>query len=260
MYINLPSKNNYRRPASYASKGYHSRRMAVDFAVPLITNVKNAKMLAEALVRKLPLDVSNIDAKSSHLTHTFPGLVNIGALVPGLAVPGSPDLITSTAACLSGGFSAVVFSPVGTNGGIVDRQSLEQARTNISGQAHCNYAFVITATAANVGLMDDELQAEVKALFVPASTSLSVIANHFSTWTSEKVIVTDAKGSELASILLLASLHGRAVHVTDVRTLDDLLLISLSKAKQLKVTCDVSVYSLFFYSGAVPRRSPFAYG
>ncbi|KAJ8586725.1 methylglyoxal synthase-like protein [Rhizopogon salebrosus TDB-379] len=60
MYINLPSKNTYRRPASYASKGYRTRRMAVDFAIPLITNVKIAKLLAEALVRKLPFDVSSI--------------------------------------------------------------------------------------------------------------------------------------------------------------------------------------------------------
>jgi len=63
MYINLPSKNNYRRPASYASKGYRTRRMAVDFAVPLITNVKVAKLLVEALVRKMPLNVSTVDAK-----------------------------------------------------------------------------------------------------------------------------------------------------------------------------------------------------
>jgi len=252
MYINLPSKNHYRRPASYASKGYHSRRMAVDFAVPLITNVKNAKLLAEALVRKLPLDVSNVDAKSSHLTHTFPGLINIGAFVPGLSVPGSQDSIASTAASLSGGFNTVIFSPVGANGGIVDHQSLEQARSNISGHGHCSYAFTICATAANVGLMDDELQAEVKALFVPTSTSLSVIASHFSAWSPEKVILTDAKGSSLASILLLASLHGRTLHVTDVRTLEDLLLISLSKAKQLKVTCDISVYSLFFTAEQFP--------
>lgn len=252
MYINLPSKNHYRRPASYASKGYYSRRLAVDFAVPLITNVKNAKLLAEALVRKMPLDVSNIDAKSSHLTHTFPGLVNIGAFVPGLGVSDSQDLITSTAASLSGGFSTVIFLPLGTNGDIVDRQSLEQARSDVSGHAHCNYGFTIKATAANVDLMDDELQAEVKALFVSSSTPVSVIASHFSAWTSEKIIVTDAKGSELASVLLLASLHGRPVHVTDVRTLDDLLLISLSKSKQLKVTCDVSVYSLFFTAEQFP--------
>ena len=223
--------------------------MAVDFAVPLITNVKNAKLLAEALVRKMPLDVSNIDAKSSHLTHIFPGLINIGAFIPGLS---SEDLITTTAASLSGGFSTVIFSPIGVNVSITDRQSLEQARSSVNGHAHCNYAFTISASAANVGLMDDELEAEVKALFVPASTPLSVIANHFSAWSSEKVIMTDAKGSKLAAILLMASLHGRSVHVTDVRTLDDLLLISLSKAKSLRVTCDVSVYSLFFTAEQFP--------
>jgi carbamoyl-phosphate synthase/aspartate carbamoyltransferase len=51
VYINLPSKYRYRRPASYASKGYRTRRMAVDFAIPLITNVKVAKLFVEVLVR-----------------------------------------------------------------------------------------------------------------------------------------------------------------------------------------------------------------
>ena len=88
MYINLPSKNHYRRPASYASKGYRTRRMAVDFAVPLITNVKIAKLLFEALVRKMPLEVSPVDFKTSHETHTFPGLVNIASYVPDLTMAG----------------------------------------------------------------------------------------------------------------------------------------------------------------------------
>ena len=84
MYINLPSKNHYRRPATYASKGYRTRRLAVDFAVPLITNVKVAKLLIEALVRKFPLEISSTDYKTSHTTHTFLGFVNIAAFVLGL--------------------------------------------------------------------------------------------------------------------------------------------------------------------------------
>jgi len=251
MYINLPSKNHYRRPASYSSKGYHTRRMAVDFAIPLITNVKNAKMLAEALIRKLPLDVSNLDSKTSHRTHTFPGLVNIGAFVPGLAVPGSKDLNAATEASISAGFTTTLILPFGDGNNIVDRQTLEQARSNVTA-ASCNFSLSITATATNAASFDDELLAEVKSLFVRASTPLSVVAAHFANWPAEKVIVTDAKGSELASALLLASLHGRSVHITDVRTADDLLLISLSKAKQLKVTCDVSVLSLFFTAEEYP--------
>lgn len=253
MYINLPSKNHYRRPASYTSKGYHTRRMAVDFAVPLITNVKNAKMLAEALVRKLPLEVSSVDSKSSHRTHTFPGLINVAAFVPQIAIPKNKALTHATEASISAGFTTALFLPIGDGSTIVDRASLEQARSSVAGFAHCNFGLSITATAGNVHTLDDELQAEAKALFVPADTPVSVVAAHFTTWPVEKMIVTDAKGSELSSILLLASLYNRSVHVTDVRSNEDLLLISLSKAKQLKVTCDVSLYVLFFTKEQYPQ-------
>ena len=87
------------------------------------------------------------------------------------------------------------------------------------------------------------------------SQHVAAIAAHFASWPSDKPIITDAKGSELASVLLLASLHNRAVHVTDVRRREDLLLISLSKSKELKVTCDVSVYSMFFSSETFPGVS-----
>ncbi|CAK5278005.1 unnamed protein product [Mycena citricolor] len=244
MYINLPSKNHYRRPASYSSKGYHTRRMAVDFAVPLITNIKNAKLLAEALVRKLPLDVSSIDSKSSHGTHTFPGLISISSFVSS-----KDDLVPVTKALASGGFTTAVVVPSDA-AGITDLNSLEQARAAAAGSAHCNFALCLTATIDNVSLLNEEAQAEAKALFIPFSGDkilpLSSVATHFGAWPADKPIVTDAKGSDLASILLLASLHNRSVHVTDVRSQDDLLLISLSKAKLLKVTCDVSIYSLFF--------------
>ncbi|KAE9392757.1 carbamoyl-phosphate synth [Gymnopus androsaceus JB14] len=244
MYINLPSKNHYRRPASYTSKGYHTRRMAVDFAIPLITNVKNAKMLAEALVRKLPLEVSAIDSKSSHRTHIFPGLINVAAFVPGLAIPNSKDFIEA--------------SP--QDNGIFDHATLEWAKANIAGYAYCNFALSLSASADNVLLFDEEMKAEAKALFIPFHVAdktipLSAVAAHFSSWPTEKPIITDAKGSDLASLLLLASLHNRSIHVTGVQNIDDVLLISLSKAKNLKVTCDVSVYSLFFTRDQFPSAS-----
>ncbi|UNI21859.1 Carbamoyl-phosphate synthase [Purpureocillium takamizusanense] len=61
LYINLPSNNKYRRPANYMSKGYKTRRMAVDYQIPLVTNVKNAKILIEAIARHVYLDVSKRD-------------------------------------------------------------------------------------------------------------------------------------------------------------------------------------------------------
>ena len=226
--------------------------MAVDFAVPLITNVKNAKLLAEALVRKLSLDVSSVDSKSSHNTHTFPGLVNIAAFIPHLTSH-SNDFAHITKASTGAGLTTALILPVGDDDKISDRLGLDAARANAAQSAYCNYTLSMTATATNVQSLDEEVQADTKSLFIPfhagkSPTQIAAVASHFASWPVEKLIVTDAKGSDLASVLLLASLHNRSVHVTDVRRKDDLLLISLSKAKHLKVTCDVSVYSLFFSS------------
>lgn len=77
LYINLPSKNQYRRPASYLSRGYRSRRMAVDKAIPLITNIKCAKLFVEALSRHEEFEVSAIDCQTTNTTYILPGLVSI---------------------------------------------------------------------------------------------------------------------------------------------------------------------------------------
>lgn len=62
LYINVPSNNKVRRPATYVSKGYMSRRMAIDYSVPLVTNNKVAKLLINAIARS-PRDIpiSDID-------------------------------------------------------------------------------------------------------------------------------------------------------------------------------------------------------
>jgi carbamoyl-phosphate synthase/aspartate carbamoyltransferase len=63
LYINLPSSNRYRRPANYMSRGYRTRRMAVDYQTPLVTNVKNAKLLIEAIARHYDLEVTKVDCQ-----------------------------------------------------------------------------------------------------------------------------------------------------------------------------------------------------
>ena len=259
MYINLPSKNHYRRPATYASKGYRTRRLAVDFAVPLITNVKVAKLLIEALVRKFPLEVSSTDYKTSHTTHTFPGFVNIAAFVPGLTLKDDADFLESTKASLSSGFTTTVVLPKALGNQIEDRRTLDHALLNVASGAHCNYALGVIAASNNANITDKELQDDTNFLFIPfrqdPPTPLSVIAAYFGSWATDKLIATDAKGPDLASCLLLASLHNRTLHVVDLQGEDDITLVSLSKAKGLKVTCDVSAYSLFFDRNQFPEST-----
>lgn len=250
MYINLPSNNKYRRPANYMSKGYQTRRMAVDYQIPLVTNVKNAKILVEAIARHFELDISLRDYQTSHRTVQLPGLINIAAFVPGLVTPGSQDLYDVTKASIAAGFSMIRIMPLGINGDITDAISLKAAQQNSKRGGFCDYNFSVAATSTNANQIS-HVTGDVGSLFIPFNTlsdnigKVAAVEAHFDAWPTHKPIITDARTTDLASILLLASLHNRRIHVTAVTTKDDIKLIALGKEKGLKVTCDVSIYSLY---------------
>ncbi|KAL1919958.1 uncharacterized protein VTP21DRAFT_1890 [Calcarisporiella thermophila] len=259
LYINLPSKNRYRRPASYMSKGYRTRRMAVDFSIPLITNVKCAKLFVEALARHHDYEISSVDYQTSHRTVILDGgLVNVCAFLPNLAVAESKDVEEVTKASLAGGFTLVNAMPIGITESLQDNRTMAIAHTNCRGKAHCDFALGIAATSENASRLN-MVVSDASSLFVsfdrlsPNANRVSTLDAHFTAWPAMGPIVSDAKGTDLASILLLASLHNRAVHITQVSSKDDIGLVAMSKNKGLQVTCDVSVYSLFLSTRDYPE-------
>ncbi|KAL8953525.1 MAG: hypothetical protein Q9222_000628 [Ikaeria aurantiellina] len=250
LVIALPSSNRFRRPASYMSQGYRTRRMAVDYQTPLITNVKNAKILVEALARHFDFEIQPLDYKTSHHSILLPGLINVSAFVPGIADEGSHDLQAITKASIAAGFSMVRVLPLGLDGSITDARALKTAQNNSRQGAYCDYNLSVAATSINADQVG-QVVADVGSLFIPFNhlsgniSKVAAITSHFAAWPNDKTMITDAKTTDLASVLLLASLHGRKLHVSCVTTEDDIKLVALSKSKGLTVTCDVSVYALF---------------
>ncbi|KAG0153759.1 hypothetical protein PDIDSM_2414 [Penicillium digitatum] len=260
LYINLPSSNRFRRPANYMSKGYRTRRMAVDYQTPLVTNVKNAKILIEAIARHFPLNIIPADYQTSHRTVVLPGLVNIAAFVPNLVCAGSSDFERVSKASIAGGFSMIRVMPVGVDSSVTESRDLKIVQQNAQGKALCDFNISVAATATNSDQII-QMTGEVGSLFVPFNhlsgniNKVATVTNHFSSWPSSKPLITDAKSTDLASILLLASLHSRNIHVMSVTSKEDISLIALSKEKGLKVTCDVSIYSLFLSREDFPACS-----
>jgi carbamoyl-phosphate synthase/aspartate carbamoyltransferase len=234
--------------------------MAVDYQTPLVTNVKNAKILIEAIARHFELEVRTIDAQTSHRTVVLPGLINIAAFVPGIATRGSNDFQTVTKASITAGFSMVRVMPLGLDGSVTDARALKAAQLNSKRGASCDYNLSVAATSDNADQIS-QVTGEVGSLFIPFNhlsdniSKVAAVTAHFGSWPDFKPIITDAKVMDLASILLLASLHNRKIHVTSVTTKDDVKLIALSKEKGLKVTCDVSVYSLFLSQSDFPEAT-----
>ena len=259
LYINLPSANRFRRPSSYVSKGYQTRRMAVDYQVPLVTNVKCAKLLIEAIARNEILDVDAIDAQTSHTTVQLPGLVSIGTFVPTLDESGAAAFEQTTKASLASGFVFNSIIPYTAEGAaVVDARTLTRANEFIQGNAYSDYSLFVAANETNSTQLQ-QVSALTSALYINAEEfDASVIpsfASHFGAWPSNKPIIVDAKSTSLASLLLLASLFNSKIHVTNVTNIDDLALISMSKKKNLNVTCDVTIYSLFFSQSDYPGAS-----
>ncbi|KAF7558388.1 hypothetical protein G7046_g5775 [Stylonectria norvegica] len=260
LYINLPSNNKYRRPANYMSKGYQTRRMAVDYQIPLVTNVKNARILIEAIGRHFELEISKRDYQTSHRSVILPGLINIAAFVPGIVSAGSRDLQAVTKASILAGFSMIRVMPLGLEGSITDAITLNTAQQSTKKGGYCDYNLSVTATSDNADQIS-HVTGEVGSLFIPFNhlsgniSKVAAVTAHFDAWPAHKPIVTDAKLTDLASILLLASLHSRRIHVTSVTNKDDIKLIALSKEKGLQVTCDVSVYALYLSQEDFPECS-----
>jgi len=258
LYINLPSNNRFRRPASYMSSGYRTRRLAVDYSIPLVTNVKCAKLLIEALSRKVNFEISDVDFQSSHRTVIIPGLVNIAAFVPGIARAKSSDFEEVTRASLASGFTMIRILPVGLDESLTDARTITAAHINTKNKSHLDFNISVAATSDNAQQLG-QVVAEVGSLFIPFNhlsgniNKVAAVASHFNIWPPVKPIVTDAKTTDLASILLLASLHSRPVHIHNVIHKHDIALIALSKEKGLQVTCDVSVYALFLSRADYPE-------
>ncbi|KAJ2710526.1 Carbamoyl-phosphate synthase [Coemansia spiralis] len=251
LYINLPSKNRFRRPSSYVSNGYRSRRMAIDFSVPLITNVKCAKMFIEALARFSvdKWDVESVDYITSHRTTVLPGLVNIAALLPDAR---ATTVEAATRAAICGGFTALAMNVYGADGfAATSDQHVTTVKQGALGNAHADYVVAVSATSSNPAAVP-ALSCDAPILYISFAKShpahvdtYKAASEHFKSWPPSAAIVTNASGNDLASMLLLASLFARQLHVTDVRSADDLDLIDLSRARGLSVTCDVSVFTLF---------------
>ncbi|KAJ2326645.1 Carbamoyl-phosphate synthase, partial [Coemansia sp. RSA 2681] len=248
LYINLPSKNSFRRPATYVSNGYRSRRLAIDFSVPLITNVKCAKMFIEAMAR-FDVDkweIESVDYITSHRTTVLPGLVNIAALLP------TGDFEEATRAAICGGFTMLGVAAHGGDGfAATSDQSVAKVKSAGRGHAHADYVVGVAATEANPSACA-ALSSDAPILYVSFDRShavfvdkYSAVSEHFKAWPQSSAVVTNASGNDLATMLLLASLFARQIHVTDVRTPEDLYLIELSRARGLRATCDVSVFALF---------------
>lgn len=209
--IIIPSKNT-RRSASFFSRGYLTRRKALEFNIPLITNIKFAKMLVESLkMYRTYIPITQFDIHDSRRTITLPGLIDMHVHVRDPGQTHKEDWDSCTCASLAGGFTIIGAMP-NTNPAIVDQESLELVSEVASLKARCDYAIYLGASMTNATLLPKIAHQSIglKMYLNHTFTTLKldnfeVWTEHFKNWPTDLPICCHAEGSTMASVILVLS-------------------------------------------------------
>ena len=256
LVINLPMRSGgARRVSSFVpTYGYRTRRMAIDYSVPLITDVKCAKLLVAALYsngKKAPALKTHVDCISSSRIVRLPGLIDTHVHMRDPGQTHKEDFATGTAAALAGGVTLVCAMP-NTNPSVTNEKSLGIAKERASRKAYCDYALMMGATNSNSETIPAYANqvSGLKMYLNETFTTLqmdSVVdwAAHFKNWPKEAPLCVHAEGRTTAAAILLAGLNDRRLHVCHVARREEIEIIKAAKLKGMQITCEVCPHHLF---------------
>ncbi|PVD23792.1 hypothetical protein C0Q70_17066 [Pomacea canaliculata] len=262
LVINLPLRNGGSyRASSFVTQGYKTRRMAIDYCVPLFTDVKCTKMFVEALrrVKGIPPLKTHIDCISSKRIIRLPGLIDVHVHVREPGATHKEDWASATKAALAGGVTMILAMP-NTTPPTVDSSALALTQKLARQSAYCDYGLYIGAsnqnftTAPNLASQAVALKMYLNETFTTLRLDdICVWIKHFEHWPRNIPICAHAEGATTAAILFIADLFQRPVHICHVARKAEILVVRAAKEKGLPVTCEVTPHHLFLTAADAER-------
>ncbi|XP_078506206.1 multifunctional protein CAD isoform X4 [Lissotriton helveticus] len=262
MVINLSMRNaGGRRLSSFVTKGYRTRRMAVDYSVPLIIDIKCTKLFVEALrqIGAAPPVKTHVDCMTSQKLIRLPGFIDVHVHLREPGATHKEDFSSGTAAALAGGVTMVCAMP-NTSPAIIDSASFSLAHKLAEAGARCDFAVFIGASSDNASLLAPiaACAAGLKMYLNDTFSDLkmdnvSLWMEHFEKWPKHLPIVAHAEKQTVAAILMVAQLYQRSVHICHVAKKEEIMIIKAAKQKGIQVTCEVAPHHLFLCQDDLDR-------
>ncbi|KAK5879721.1 hypothetical protein CesoFtcFv8_022814 [Champsocephalus esox] len=254
LVINLSGRiSGGRRLSSFVTKGYRTRRMAIDYSVPLIIDIKCTKLFVQALHRVGPTPPvkTHIDSMSSQTLVRLPGLIDVHVHLREPGAEHKEDFSSGTAAALAGGVTMVCAMP-NTSPAITDANTLALVQKLAKAGCRCDYALYLGAASDNAAILPSiASQAVGLKMYLNDTYSTLKMDNvalwmeHFEKWPKQFPIVAHAEKQTVAAILMVAQLYQRPVHICHIAKKEEILIIRAAKQKGIQVTCEVAPHHLF---------------
>lgn len=241
--------------------GYRTRRLAVDYSIPLVTDVKCAKLLIEAMhqIGGAPKVKTHIDCVTSRDILKLPGFIDVHTHLREPGANHKEDYNTGTAAALAGGVTMILTMP-NTNPSVTDKTSFSLVQDLARVSARCDYAIYMGASSDNFGKIT-ELAPHAAALKMYLNDTYSnlklndmqVWEKHLRHWPKRAPLAIHAEKQSIPAVLLLAHLIDRPVHICHVARKEEILIIRAAKERGVKVTCEVCPHHLFLSTDNVAK-------
>ncbi|XP_055915035.1 CAD protein [Eupeodes corollae] len=254
MVINLPMRGGgARRVSSFMTHGYRTRRLAVDYSISLVTDVKCTKLLVEAMRRigRAPIMKTHTDCMTSRRMVTLPGFIDVHTHLREPGATHKEDFSTGTAAALAGGVTMICAMP-NTTPSITDRTTFNLFQDLARVGARCDYALYIGASDSNWGQLSEIApQAAGLKMYLNDTfstlkmTDMTVWEKHFQSWPKRCPIVCHAEKQTMAAVILLAHMMDRSIHICHIARKEEIMIIRAAKEKGIRVTCEVCPHHLF---------------
>lgn len=285
--VNITERNKLRSTSDSTTDGYRMRQAATKAGIPVVTDIKSAKLLVRSLCwlqsrRQHELDYfpvqgwdDTVDAKilvnqpidcfTEQKLVRIPGLIDVHVHVREPGETQKEDWDSCTRAALAGGITMICAMP-NTNPALCTAEDYEVVEALASAKAHCDYALFAGASATNMDVCGIELSEKCAGLKMYLNnTHGPLLLDDVNDWDLHArgwnhpvhPICVHAEGTTLAAAIhVVCTVNKRRLHVCHVSSATEILLVRQAKLMGLNITCEVSPHHLFVTDTAAARDFP----
>jgi carbamoyl-phosphate synthase/aspartate carbamoyltransferase/dihydroorotase len=253
LVINLPTRSGRKARQTTGdtrTDGAATRRGAVDYNIPLVTDIKCAKLLIRA-IRMLGVEpmVSSIDCTYSREIVKLPSFIATAVQVV--------DPATDTANALAAGFGTICVFTKSTQTAqvrsLVDMASADVAlilSTEEGGYMNKGMRSPSRRTTSRASSVSSENDAPTPIAYSAnladtADVDFATIMNVAENLPEDALLCIDASDTQLATVLLFGVLYDKRIHVQSITSATEMKMVVAAKKKGFGVTCGVSLSSMF---------------
>jgi carbamoyl-phosphate synthase / aspartate carbamoyltransferase / dihydroorotase len=132
----------------------NARRIAIDYSVPLITNVKNVKHfwcnLLSIVIVNCPKVKTTVDCIAKTRLVKMPGLIDVHVHLREPGANHKEDILSGTRAALAGGYTLVCVLCPNTSPSVINRETLELVEDLYERKAVSDYGLFLGATGISL--------------------------------------------------------------------------------------------------------------